>query len=58
MEGRAQKVGFCAELLEDDISTSADAGDPVGAGVPELSDHKWGTISQVRAFFTLGCDMV
>ena len=34
-----------SKFFKDDLSPSADAGDPAGAGVPELQDHERGTIS-------------
>ena len=44
-KGSPETFRLCAELLKNDISPSADAGDSAGAGVPELSDHEWRAIS-------------
>ena len=49
-ERGAKKVRLCTQFLEDDISPSVDEGDTSGTGVPGVSDHEWGTVSQVSAF--------
>ena len=39
-------------VFQNDIPASAYAGDPAGAGVSELQDHQWITISQINAVFS------
>ena len=38
-----KRVRLQLKFFKDDLSPSADAGDPAGAGVPELQDHERGT---------------
>ena len=50
--GSAEAVRLQLKFFKDDLSPSADAGDPAGAGVPELQDHERGAVSQISAFFS------
>ncbi len=36
----AETLGLCTKFFKDDISTSADAGDPPGTDLPKLPDHQ------------------
>ena len=44
----AETLEFCAQLFQNDISASVDAGNIAGTDLQELPDHEWAAYSQMN----------